>query len=108
VADGDGSNSSDTAPPVSFNQNKLEPLLLVNERFQDAIPLVPGVVRGPDGLINLNGERSSHSGMIVNGANATDPLTGESAINLPIEAIQSVDVLTNPFDTSRWSCTMPK
>jgi hypothetical protein len=97
VADGDGLNSSDTAPPVSFNQNKLETLPLVNERFQDAIPLVPGVVRGPDGLINLKGARSSQSGMIVNSANATDPVTGESSINLPIEAVQSVEVLTNPY-----------
>jgi len=50
VADGDGLNTSDTAPPASFNQNKLESLPLANERFQDAIPLVPGVVRGPDGM----------------------------------------------------------
>jgi len=97
VADGDGLNSSDTAPPVSFNQNKLESLPLVNERFQDAIPLVPGVVRGPDGMLNLKGARSSQSGMIVNSASATDPVTGESSINLPIEAVQSVEVLTNPY-----------
>jgi hypothetical protein len=97
VSDGDGLNSTDTAPPVSFNQNKLQTLPLVNERFQDAIPLVPGVVRGPDGLINLKGARSSQSGMIVNSANVSDPVTGESAINLPIEAVQSVEVLTNPY-----------
>jgi hypothetical protein len=97
VADGEGLNTSDTAPPVLFNQNKLESLPLVNERFQDAIPLVPGVVRGPDGMLNLKGARSSQSGMIVNSANATDPVTGESAINLPIEAVQSVEVLTNPY-----------
>ncbi|MCM3873155.1 MAG: carboxypeptidase regulatory-like domain-containing protein [Pyrinomonadaceae bacterium] len=97
VEDGDGLNTNDTAPPVSFNQNKLETLPLVNERFQDAIPLVPGVVRGPDGLINLKGARSSQSGMIVDSANVNDPVTGESAINLPIEAVQSVEVLTNPY-----------
>jgi hypothetical protein len=33
----------------------------------------------------------------VNSANVTDPVTGEFAINLPIEAIQSVQVLTNPY-----------
>src|SRR5258708_3893250 len=97
VADGDGLNSSDTAPPVSFNQNKLESLPLVHERFQDAIPLVPGVVRGPDGMLNLKGARSSQSGMIINSANATDPVPGRSGINLPIEAVQSVEVLTNPY-----------
>src|SRR6266699_2825662 len=90
-------NPTDAAPKTSFKQDKLQTLPLVNERFQDAIPLVPGVVRGPDGLINLKGARSSQSGMIVNSANVTDPVTGESSINLPIEAVQSVEVLTNPY-----------
>ncbi len=97
VADRDGLQTSETAPQVSFNQNKLATLPLVNERFQDAIPLVPGVVRGPDGLLNLKGARSSQSGMIVNSANVTDPATGEAAISLPIEAVQSVEVLTNSY-----------
>ena len=90
-------NPTDAAPKTSFKQDKLQTLPLVNERFQDAIPLVPGVVRGPDGMLNLKGARSSQSGMIVNSANVTDPVTGESAINLPIEAVQSVEVLTNPY-----------
>src|SRR5262249_27941562 len=97
VADADGLKTSDTTPAVSFNQNKLETLPLVNERFQDAIPLVPGVVRGPDGMLNIKGARASQSGMIVNSANVTDPVSGESAINLPIEAVQSVEVLVNPY-----------
>jgi hypothetical protein len=33
----------------------------------------------------------------VNSANVTDPVTGEGAINLPIEAIQSVEVVANPY-----------
>ena len=97
AADSNSLNTSDTAPTVSFNQNKLETLPLVDERFQDAIPLVPGVVRGPDGMLNLKGARSSQSGMIVNSANVTDPVTGEAAINLPIEAVQSVEVVANPY-----------
>ena len=48
-------------------------------------------------MLNLKGARSSQSGMIVNSANVTDPVTGEAAINLPIEAVQSVEVLTNPY-----------
>jgi len=55
------------------------------------------VVRGPDGLLNVKGSRASQSGLTVNSTNVTDPVTGEFAINLPIEAIQSVQVLTNPY-----------
>ncbi|HEY9503273.1 MAG TPA: hypothetical protein VIR01_16685, partial [Pyrinomonadaceae bacterium] len=35
--------------------------------------------------------------MTVNSANVTDPITGQFAFNLPIEAIESVQVLTNPY-----------
>jgi hypothetical protein len=97
VADGDRLNTMPAGEPVSFKQEKLRTLPLVNEQFQDAIPLVAGVVRGPDGLLNLKGARASQSGFLVNSANVTDPVTGESAINLPLEAVQSVEVVANPY-----------
>src|SRR4030095_2263109 len=95
IADGDGINTTPSGEPASFKQEKLQTLPLVNEQFQDAIPLVPGVVRGPDGLLNLKGARASQSGFLVNSANVTDPVTGESAINLPLEAVQSLEVVSN-------------
>jgi hypothetical protein len=97
VDSSDSLNTSDSAPSTSFKQQQLQIVPLVNERFQDVLPLVPGVVRGPDGLLNVKGARSSQSGLTVNSANVSDPVTGEYAINLPIEAIQSVQVLTNPY-----------
>lgn len=71
---------------------------LANEQFSDAIPLLPGVVRGPDGLLNIKGARASQSGLLVNSANVTDPVTGEYGFNLPIDVIQNVQVLANPYD----------
>jgi len=65
---------------------------IASERFQDALPLVPGVVRGPDGLLNISGARSSQSALTFNSANGTDPVTGEDAIELPIDAVSSVMV----------------
>jgi hypothetical protein len=65
---------------------------LASERFQEALPLIPGVVRGPDGLININGTRSNQSALTFNNANGTDPVTGEDAIELPIDAVSSVQV----------------
>src|ERR1700730_9163318 len=92
AADGDSLNTTEAAPSAAIGQDRLQTVPLVNERFQDALPLVPGVVRGPDGLINVKGARASQSGLTVNSANVTDPVTGEFAINLPIEAIESVAV----------------
>jgi hypothetical protein len=69
-----------------------------NEKFESLLPLVPGVVRGPDGRINLKGARATQSGALVNSANVTDPATGGPAINLPIDVVSSVEVISNPYD----------
>lgn len=61
VSDSDGLNTKDAAPPATLKQDKLQTLPLVNERFEDALPLVPGVVRGPDGLLNVKVARASQS-----------------------------------------------
>jgi hypothetical protein len=34
----------------------------------------------------------------VNSANVTDPATGDVAINLPIDVVSSVQVISNPYD----------
>jgi len=89
-------SSSETAAQA-ISQTTLQSAPLISERFQDALPLLPGVVRGPDGLINIKGTRAGQSGTLVNSASAADPVTGEEAISLPLEAVASVKVLDNPF-----------
>src|ERR1700758_2163943 len=69
-----------------------------DEHFQSLLPLVPGVVRGPNGQINMKGARASQNGSLVNSADVTDPATGESAINIPIDVVSSVQVLSTPYD----------
>jgi len=86
-----------TELPATLKEQLLKSAPLVNERFQDALPMVPGVVRGPDGLLNLKGARTDQSGLLVNSVNVTDPVTGQYAMELPIEAIDSVQVHANPY-----------
>lgn len=68
------------------------------DRFDALLPLIPGVVRGPDGLINMKGARSSQGGALLNSASVTDPATGNAAMNLPIDVVESVKVIANPYD----------
>ncbi len=89
-----------TSAQESVKSKTLDNAPLSNERFTDAIPLLPGVVRGPDGLLNVKGARASQSGLLVNSANVTDPVTGDFGFNLPIDVVQSVQVLANPYDAS--------
>ena len=86
-----------TAPPAEVARHTLQQVPLAAEQFLSALPLVPGVVRGPDGLLNMKGARESQSGLQVNNASVADPVTGEFAFRLPIEAVESVQVVTGPF-----------
>ena len=69
-----------------------------NDRAETLLPLIPGVVRGPDGRINMKGARSTQSGALVNSANVTDPATGNPGLDLPIDVVSSIQVISNPYD----------
>ena len=70
----------------------------IDEQFQSLLPLIPGVVRGPSGLISMKGARASQNGSLVNSADVTDPATGTAAISIPIDVVSSIQVLSTPYD----------
>lgn len=88
---------TETSPQAKIGQKALSDVPLAQEQIADAIPLVPGAVRGPDGLLNIKGAKSNQSGMVVNSANASDPVTGEQGFRLPIDVVESVQVVANPY-----------
>jgi outer membrane receptor protein involved in Fe transport len=87
-----------TTPSVITTQN-LRDAPLIDQKFQDALPLLPGVVRGPDGNLNIKGTRPTQSGILVSSLNVTDPVTGAPAIELPLEAVDTVQVHSNPYSS---------
>jgi outer membrane receptor for ferrienterochelin and colicin len=98
VVKADQIDIKESAPAETVSAKTLREAPNVNERFESSLPLIPGVVRGPDGHINLKGARNTQSGALVNSANVTDPVTGGPAINLPIDVVSSVEVISNPYD----------
>lgn len=88
---------TESSVPSEITTSVLQNAPLINEKFQDALPLLPGVVRGPDGLLNIKGARSNQSGILVSNVNVDDPVTGNSAIELPIEAVENIQVYSNPY-----------
>jgi hypothetical protein len=88
--------SSNGGSPT-LTANILKSLIQMNQDFQDALPLLPGVVRGPDGEIHIKGGRANQSSTLVNSASVADPFTGQPALKIPAVAVQSVRVLSNPF-----------
>jgi hypothetical protein len=81
----------------TLTANVLKSMVRLNQDFQDALPLLPGVVRGPDGLIRIKGGRTNQTNTLVNSASVTDPFTGQPSLSIPAVAVQSVQVLSNPF-----------
>ena len=98
VVTADQAEIKNPAPSETISEKTLRDAPNVNERFESSLPLIPGVVRGPDGHVNLKGTRNTQSGALVNSANVTDPVTGSPAINLPIDVVASVQVISNPYD----------
>ena len=90
----EATNPTETA---QFDAAQLDALPLPTDRFQEALPLVPSVVRDPEGKLSFNGARPSQSILLVNGANVTDPVTGEFAVELPLKAIDEVEVNSLPY-----------
>jgi hypothetical protein len=63
----------------------------------DTLPLIPGIVRSPDGEIKIDGEGEHRSAFTVNQADVTDPATGKFGQTVPIDSVETVDVLNTPF-----------
>jgi Carboxypeptidase regulatory-like domain/TonB dependent receptor-like, beta-barrel len=91
----DTSSSSGGTP--SLTTNTLKSVSRLNSDFQDALPLLPGVLRGPDGLIHIKGGNANQSNDLINNASIGDPFTGQPALRLPNAAVESMRVLSNPF-----------
>lgn len=94
----EAADTSETDSKAVLQEPTLRHAPNVNERVEGLLPLLPGVVRGPDGLINMKGAKASQGGMLLNSANVTDPVTGSSGVNLPIDGVSSAQVIANPYD----------
>ena len=69
-------------------------------KARESLPLLPSVVRGPDGLMQLGGARAHETPVLLDGFNVTDPATGNSSLNLPFESVRGVDALRDPMSVT--------
>ena len=63
----------------------------------DALPLIPGIVRGQDGTVKIAGMGEDHSALLVNSVDVTDPATGNFGLSVPIDSVQTVEVSVMPY-----------
>ena len=98
-------NVEEKAPPVAQNssvQTEVHPsevnkLPTNPATVGQTLPLVPGVLRSPDGQLILDGSGEQRSSLVVNQSDQTDPATGLFGRTIPVDAIDTVNVLNTPF-----------
>jgi hypothetical protein len=96
---------TEEAPPVTLSaseNNELHPIevktLPANPAtVADTLPLVPGVVRSPSGELKIDGSGEERSSLVVNQSDVTDPATGRFGQTVPVDSIETVNVLSTPF-----------
>ncbi len=86
-----------SSPASTINNTQLETLPLAQQRFRDALPVVPGVIRTLDGKLSVRGTSENQGMLQVDSAKTVDPVTGSFSIPVPIDAIQTVKVDKTPF-----------
>jgi hypothetical protein len=70
---------------------------LAGDDFQSLLPLLPGVVRGPDGRLRAKGGQATQGALQISSASLIDPSSGDFDLELPGQSVESVELLTNPF-----------
>jgi hypothetical protein len=87
------SASSEAKLPIeNATISPLRPSTLV-----DALPLVPGVIRTPDGRVQIAGRDEEHSSLLVNSVNVNDPATGSFGLSIPIDSVDILKVMQSPY-----------
>jgi hypothetical protein len=86
---------------ATVSNRELDILPLAQQKFTDALPLTPGVIRTPEGKLNFNGQSENQGILVVNSTENVDPVTGSFAIPVPIDVIQSMSVHSAP-DTAEY------
>jgi hypothetical protein len=85
------------AAEATVSRDVIEASPRQNNTFDDVLPLLPTVVRGPDGLISVAGSRAPQGQMLVDGFSQNDPVLGEPDVQLPVDPVASMQVLTNGY-----------
>lgn len=86
-----------SSPESTVKNEQLETLPLAQQKFQAALPIVPGVIRTLDGKLSVRGTSENQAMLQVDSAKTVDPVTGSFSIPVPIDAIQDVKVDKTPF-----------
>jgi len=92
---GDIVDVASTKSATVFHSEFIDGLPILGRTYQDILTLAPGVTdTDADGNPNASGARETAFQTLVDGANATDPVTGTFGQNLNLESISEIEIIT--------------
>ena len=94
-------STNNTEVTATVSDRQLETLPMAEQKFTEALPLTPGVIRTHEGKLNFNGQPENQGILLLNSTETVDPVTGSFAIAVPIDVIQSMSVHSSP-DTAEY------
>jgi hypothetical protein len=86
-----------TAATASVEGRMVDVLPVASDGYRSLLPVLPGVVRQADGRISVKGARPTQGALSVSGGSGVDPSTGTFGVELPSDAVESVEVRPNPY-----------
>ena len=90
-------STGETVTSNTVRAQKLEQLPLRADNVQGALPLTPSVIRDVNGADHIKGTRAGENSYTLNGADLTDPVSGNLAFDIPLEAAANMHVEDNPY-----------
>ncbi len=81
---------------ATVSDQALETLPLRTGKFTEALSVSPSVIRTQEGRLNFNGQAESQGMLLVDSAENVDPVSGNFAIPVPVDAIQTIQVYSTP------------
>jgi hypothetical protein len=97
----DTPSPTDSVQPVSMSDmlsgSLFETAPLEGDDFRSLLPLLPGVVRDANGRLRIKGGQPTQGALQISSASLIDPSTGDFDLDLPTQAVESVEVMANPF-----------
>ena len=70
---------------------------LAGDDFQSLMTMLPSIIRDPQGRLRIKGGSPTTGALQISSASLNDPSTGDFDLELPGGAVESVEVLSNPF-----------
>ena len=83
---------------ATISEEEFPALPMAEQKYTEAMRVVPGVVRTLDGNLNIRGEVENQGMLLVDSAQMVDPVTGNFSVGVPLASVQTLNVSETPYN----------